>query len=211
MMLMQGSQAASSGLSSMGAQRQTGAQQQQQMSMNPLMMMRLMQMRQQQPTSPVAPVASPSPSPAPYAGSAPTASEMGVMPAFGGATNAAPAGTAADMGVMPAFGGATNAGAAGGSGAAAGGSGAGAGAGAFAIPAAAAVGIMAGKTLESQYPDTWLGRGLLSGLGPSIPQVMADPKLGLTTALGLPFLNGWIRNDKAANAKPEWFQMFGAG
>jgi hypothetical protein len=72
---------------------------------------------------------------------------------------------------------------------------------------AALIGL--GKGVEHKNPNTPYGRALLSGLGPSLNQIKADPKLGLTTALGVPFLNGWIRNDKAAKAKPEWGGLFG--
>ena len=61
-----------------------------------------------------------------------------------------------------------------------------------------------GKMLENQYPDSPLGRALLSGLGPSIPQMIADPKLAGFAALGVPFLGGVFRNDKAAKAEPEF-------
>ena len=76
-------------------------------------------------------------------------------------------------------------------------------------PFAIAALIMAGKRVENQNADNPLGRGLLSMLGPSAAQIKEDPKIGLTTALGIPFINGWIRNDKAANAKPEWASLFG--
>lgn len=69
--------------------------------------------------------------------------------------------------------------------------------------------IASGKTIEHNNANNPLGRGLLSMLGPSLNQVKADPKLGLTTLFGLPFLNGFIRNDKAAHAKPEWSFLFG--
>lgn len=73
-----------------------------------------------------------------------------------------------------------------------------------ATPLAFAAMIGGGKLIEHNNPDSTYGRGLLSMLGPDFNQIKADPKLGFTTALGVPFLNGFIRNDKAAHAKPEW-------
>lgn len=71
--------------------------------------------------------------------------------------------------------------------------------------------IGSGKLIENKTHDTPLGRGLLSGLGPSLAQIQKDPKLGFTTAIGVPFLNGWLRNDDAAEADPEWASLFGFG
>lgn len=62
--------------------------------------------------------------------------------------------------------------------------------------------IAAGKVIENKNPNSFLGRGLLSGLGPSFNQVKADPKLAF---LG-PFA-GLFRNQKAAEAKPEWYGL----
>jgi hypothetical protein len=89
------------------------------------------------------------------------------------------------------------------------GSGLGGWAGSLGTPLAYAALIGAGKAVEHNNPDSWIGRALLSGLGPSIAQIKEDPKLGLTTALGLPFLNGWIRSDEAAREEPEWFRLLG--
>ncbi len=85
-----------------------------------------------------------------------------------------------------------------------------AGAGANLGPIGAiATAIVAGKTIEQKNPNSIVGRGLLSGLGPSFNQIRADPKLGALTLAGLPFLGGAVRNDKAANASPEWAFLFG--
>lgn len=78
-----------------------------------------------------------------------------------------------------------------------------------ATPALFAALIGAGKNVESNNPDSWYGRGLLSMLGPSGNQIKQDRKLGWTTALGIPFVNGFIRNDDAAKADPEWKGVFG--
>lgn len=84
-----------------------------------------------------------------------------------------------------------------------------AGMGAMATPLAFAALIAGGKMIEHDNPDSWYGRALLSGLGPSISQIEADPKLGLLTAIGLPFLGGWLRSDDAADTAPEWAGLFG--
>lgn len=93
----------------------------------------------------------------------------------------------------------------------AGGAGAGAGGGLAAMGPIAgfAALIGGGKLLEERNSQSPVGRGLLSMLGPSISQMRADPKLAVTTAVGLPFLNGFIRNNKAASAKPEWAGFMG--
>ncbi len=80
--------------------------------------------------------------------------------------------------------------------------------GKFGGPALFAYLIAKGKTLEQKNPNSVLGRGLLSGLGPSFNQVKKDPKLAVIPH----FLHGWLRNKKAAKAKPEWaglFNLFG--
>jgi hypothetical protein len=77
-----------------------------------------------------------------------------------------------------------------------------AGAGPYAAMAAA---VLAGKTAEYKNPGEWYSDASLSLLGPSFNQMKEDPKLGLMTALGLPFLNGFIASDKAKAAPPEWY------
>jgi len=106
--------------------------------------------------------------------------------------------------------GGTSAGAAGagGAGAGAGATGAG-GLGALGWAGLIAAGVIAGKETEQTQSQNPIGRGLLSALGPSIPQMKEDPKLALTTALGVPFINGAIRSDKSASAAPEWRSLFG--
>lgn len=64
--------------------------------------------------------------------------------------------------------------------------------------------VLAGKTAEYKNPGEWYSDASLSLLGPSLGQMREDPKLGLTTLLGLPFLNGFIANDDAKSAAPEW-------
>lgn len=115
-------------------------------------------------------------------------------------------GLANSLGVASVPGGIGNASAAGGTSAAsgAGGSVGGAGFGAFGPAAAFAALIGAGKLIESENADSPLGRGLLSGLGPSISQIFEDPKLGAFAALGVPFLGGIFRSKKASRTEPEW-------
>ena len=128
-------------------------------------------------------------------------SSAGFSPAMATATPAA-AGTFSVGGAGAAGAGG---GAAAGAGAAGGGAGAGGAGGAalmnpyLAIPAA----VVAGKTYESYHPDSPISRASLSLAGPSAGQMMKDPKLAATTALGVPFLNGFIRSDKAAGADTE--------
>lgn len=131
-------------------------------------------------------------------------------PLAGGGAGAGAAGGAA----TPAAGaGATGAGAtgagAGGAGGAGGGAAAAGGLGALGWAGLIAAGVIAGKETEQTQSQNPIGRGLLSALGPSIPQMKEDPKLALTTALGVPFINGAIRSDKSASAAPEWRSLFG--
>lgn len=91
----------------------------------------------------------------------------------------------------------------------AGGSSAG-GLGGLALPLAYAAMIGIGKGVEAKHPNTPYGKALLGGLGPSISQVMADPKgMGIPTALGLPFLTPFTASKKARETKPEWGGLFG--
>lgn len=72
---------------------------------------------------------------------------------------------------------------------------------------AAAIGVS--KAAEANQGNSDLGKLLGSLNAPSLNQIKEDPKLGLTTALGIPFVNGLIRNDAAANARPEWESLLG--
>jgi hypothetical protein len=79
--------------------------------------------------------------------------------------------------------------------------------GAWATPAAFAALIGAGKLIEHNNPGSWYGRAGLSLLGPSGKQVLADPADPRLLFAGP--LAGFIRNDEAASAKPEWAGAFG--
>jgi hypothetical protein len=103
-------------------------------------------------------------------------------------------------------GGAVGAGA-GSSGAAAGSPGV--GVGAYASPLAIAALIAGGKMAESKDPNGPMGKIGQTFLGPSLAQIGADPKVGLTTILGVPFLNSFIMSDKAKGTAPEWAGLFG--
>lgn len=101
----------------------------------------------------------------------------------------------------------------------AGGGGAGAGGGASpggsmgslgpiaAIMAAVAV----SKGAEARNSDGPIGTLGRTFMAPSGNQIKEDPKVGMTTALGIPFINNWIMNDKAKKARPEWEGLFGGG
>lgn len=175
---------------------------------NTLALMQMRKEREQAGTAPAAqPTSTSSASPLGGGGGVPLASMLSMLNGGGTAAGATGAtGTAGATGATGTAGatGATGAGAAGGAGAGA----AGAGAAAMAIPAAIAAAIMGGKELEQRESKSPLGRGLLSGLGPSFSQVKEDPKLALTTLLGVPFINGAIRSDKAGSATTDWRAIF---
>ncbi len=61
--------------------------------------------------------------------------------------------------------------------------------------------ITAGKTMQAQDPDSFMGKALHGLLGPSISQGLADP---LNTLLG-PFQG--FTSSKARNTPPEWMGM----
>lgn len=68
-----------------------------------------------------------------------------------------------------------------------------------------------GKMLESENPDSALGKGLLGGLGPSFNQLKEDPVgMGLPSLLGFPFLAPFFANDKSRRAKPEFAGIWNA-
>lgn len=67
------------------------------------------------------------------------------------------------------------------------------------------------KGVEYRNSDNMLGKLGQTFNAPSINQIREDPKVGLTTALGIPFVNSFIMNKKAKKAQPEWEQMFGIG
>lgn len=140
-----------------------------------------------------------------------SATAVGTAPAAGagGAAGFSPAVATATPAAAGTFGvgGGAGAGAAGGGAGASGGAGAAgmAGMGYAAIPAA----VIAGKYYETNHPDSPLARTSLSLAGPSAGQMMEDPKLAATTALGLPFLNGFIRSDKSAGKENELQMLSG--
>lgn len=122
---------------------------------------------------------------------------------LGGAANAVPglsSASAAAPGALSGGGISTAAGAGGGAGA--GGLGGGlAAAGPFAAMAAA---IMASKEIEHKNPGSIWGDLSLAFTGPSIPQMIEDPKLAGLAAIGLPFLGPFFASDEAKAAPPEW-------
>lgn len=145
---------------------------------------------------------------------------------YGGGAGAGGLGSASDFGITSsgtydpaaissAFGdvtggGSTAGGAAGG--AAAGGQSGAAGLGGMASPLAIAAAIGIGKNVESNDPNSPMGKGLLAMLGPSASQVMKDPVgMGLPTLFGLPFITPWTSSAKSQAAKPEWQSLFGLG
>lgn len=69
--------------------------------------------------------------------------------------------------------------------------------------------VAATKEMERAQGNSTMGKIWGTFNAPSFNQIKADPKLGFTTAAGIPFINGFIRNDKAANAKPEWQGLLG--
>lgn len=119
-------------------------------------------------------------------------------------------GLANSLGVASVPGGIGNAAAAGGTSTATGAGGTAAGGGlgsglAAAGPYAALAALVGGaKIMETNNPDNMWGRASLSLAGPSIAQMVEDPKLAGLAAVGLPFLGGWLRDDDAARTAPEW-------
>lgn len=69
--------------------------------------------------------------------------------------------------------------------------------------------VAASKAVEANNSNNGLGKALGSFNAPSIAQIQADPKTGFTTAAGIPFVNGFIRNKKSAETRPEWESLFG--
>jgi TolA-binding protein len=65
------------------------------------------------------------------------------------------------------------------------------------------------KGAEYRSPDSAVGKLGQTFNAPSFNQIKADPKVGLTTLAGIPFINALIMNDKAKRAQPEWEQLFG--
>ena len=76
---------------------------------------------------------------------------------------------------------------------------------------AIAAAVMMSKGMEADQGNSPMGKVMGSLNAPSAAQIMEDPKTGVTTAFGVPFLNGFIRNDESANARPEWESLFGGG
>ena len=75
---------------------------------------------------------------------------------------------------------------------------------------AAAIGV--GANTAANHGGEPLGDGLTAGLGPSIAQMLKDPKgMALPTLLGAPFLTPFTASDEAKKTKPEWSGLFGLG
>lgn len=114
---------------------------------------------------------------------------------FGGSSGAAAGGEAGSLGGASASSGSTG--------------GASSAMGSLGPVAAIMAAVAASKAVEAnQSPDSGFGKFLGSVNAPSINQIKEDPKIGVTTAIGIPFINGFIRNDKAASARPEWESLF---
>lgn len=103
------------------------------------------------------------------------------------------------MGMMPGMGG----------GGGAGGGGAGGAMSSLGPIAAIMAAVAATKGAEARNPDSLVGKLGRTFNAPSGAQIAADPKVGMTTALGIPFINNWIMNDKAKKARPEWEGLLG--
>lgn len=126
----------------------------------------------------------------------PMMNPMAFMGGFGGGGSAA---------------GGSAAGTAGGSaagGSAAGGSGAASSLGSLGPVGAIMAGVVASKGLEYRHPNGVIGTLGQTFNAPSFNQIKKDPKVGVTTALGIPFINSLIMNDKAKKAQPEWESLF---
>lgn len=78
---------------------------------------------------------------------------------------------------------------------------------------AIAAAVMASKGAEQSLNQSGspLGKVMSSFNAPSGAQIMKQPELGVTTALGVPFLNGLLIDDDAATASPEWSGLMGGG
>lgn len=75
---------------------------------------------------------------------------------------------------------------------------------------AAAIGV--GANTAANHGGTPFGDGLTALMGPSIAQMLKDPKgMGLPTLLGAPFLAPFTASDEAKKTKPEWSGLFGLG
>lgn len=133
-------------------------------------------------------------------GGMPMMNPMGAMGMFGGGGGGAAAGGAAN-GVEAAA--AANS-------AGAGGAGGGMGSlGALGPVGAIMAAVALTKGMEYRNPDSLAGKLSRTFNAPSLAQIKEDPKVGVTTALGVPFLNNWLMNDKAKKTKPEWESFLG--